>query len=91
MHRHWFTSRMRATLAAAALLTCSGAVVGSAHAQEGAPLECPGKQQLVRIDEKICPPNPKRPAIVIKRRCCLNPGDKVVCLPFLPCPPRSPS
>lgn len=54
-------------------------------------LRCEGRQDLVRIEEKVCPPNPHRPVIVVKRACCRNPAGKVHCRGFRQCPNRSPS
>ena len=51
-------------------------------------LFCPNTQVLVRIDEKLCPEKPGRPAVVRKRVCCRH-GDMTNCHPFRPCPPRS--
>ena len=51
-------------------------------------LFCPNKQALVRIDSKICPEKPGRPAVVRKRVCCRH-GSMTNCRPFRPCPPRS--
>ncbi len=51
-------------------------------------LTCPNKQILVRIDEKLCPDKPGRPAVVRKRACCRH-GDMTNCHPFRPCPPNS--
>ena len=51
-------------------------------------LFCPNKQVVVRIDEKICPEKPGRPAVVRKRVCCRH-GSMTNCRPFRPCPPRS--
>jgi hypothetical protein len=51
-------------------------------------LFCPNKQVLVRIDEKLCPEKPGRPAVVRKRVCCRH-GSLTNCRPFRPCPPRS--
>jgi hypothetical protein len=51
-------------------------------------LTCPNKQILVRIDEKLCPDKPGRPAVVRKRACCRH-GDTTNCHPFHPCPPNS--
>lgn len=51
-------------------------------------LFCPNKQVLVRIDEKVCPEKPNRPAVVRKRVCCRH-GSMTNCHPFRPCPPRS--
>jgi len=54
-------------------------------------LRCEGRQELVSIEEKVCPPTPHRPAIVVKRACCRNPAGKVHCRGFRQCPNRSPS
>lgn len=51
-------------------------------------LVCPNKQVLVRIDEKLCPEKPGRPAVVRKRICCRH-GTLTNCRPFRPCPSRS--
>jgi hypothetical protein len=51
-------------------------------------LFCPNKQVVVRIDEKLCPEKPGRPAVIRKRVCCRH-GDMTNCRPFRPCPPRS--
>jgi hypothetical protein len=51
-------------------------------------LFCPGKQVLVRTDEKLCPEKPGRPAVVRKRVCCRH-HSVTNCHPFRPCPPRS--
>ncbi len=51
-------------------------------------LTCPNKQVLVRIDEKLCPDKPGRPAVIRKRACCRH-GNLTNCHPFRPCPPRS--
>lgn len=53
--------------------------------------DCPGQPEVVRIDEKVCPPTPHRPAILLKRACCVNPAGKVHCRSFPQCPKRSPS
>jgi hypothetical protein len=54
-------------------------------------LRCEGRQEFVRIEEKVCPPTPQRPAIIVKRACCRNPAGKVHCRGFRSCPNRSPS
>ncbi len=51
---------------------------------------CPPGKTLVDLDTKICPANPRRNAIVLKRACCENRGGHVRCKPFLKCPRRSP-
>jgi len=56
--------------------------------RHGDRLFCPGKQVLVRIDEKLCPEKPGRPAVVRKRVCCRH-AQTTNCHPFRPCPPRS--
>ncbi len=52
---------------------------------------CNDHQSLVRIDTKTCPATKRRPALVLRRACCQNPRGKVMCKPFHPCPPNSPS
>ena len=49
---------------------------------------CPHKQVLVRTEEKVCPEEPGRPAVVLQRVCCRH-GNTTDCQPFRPCPPRS--
>lgn len=51
-------------------------------------LKCPGKQVVVRTDEKVCPEKPNRPASLSKRVCCKTPR-YTYCHSFPPCPPRS--
>ena len=53
--------------------------------------DCPGQPEVFRIDEKVCPATPERPAILLKRACCINPAGKVNCRQFSQCPKRSPS
>lgn len=52
---------------------------------------CGRGQTLVRVDTKVCPALPRRPALTIKRACCENRSGKVHCRPFAHCPSRSPS
>ena len=52
---------------------------------------CPGRETLVSLDQKICPPNKNRPLIVRKRACCKNPAGRVHCDHFDHCPNESPS
>ena len=51
-------------------------------------LTCPNKQVVVRIDDKLCPEKPGRPAVIRQRVCCRH-GETTNCRPFRPCPPRS--
>jgi hypothetical protein len=51
-------------------------------------LDCPNKQVVVRIDDKLCPEKPGRPAVIRQRVCCRH-GNLTNCRPFRPCPPRS--
>jgi hypothetical protein len=46
---------------------------------------------LVRLDTRVCPPLPRRPAVVIGRACCQDTAGKTRCQGFSPCPRRSPS
>jgi hypothetical protein len=77
--------------AAAAALVVSIVAASSAEAQPPPKLDCPGKQVVVRIEEKACPPTPKRPVHVRKRVCCQRPSGQIHCRPFQPCPPNSPN
>jgi hypothetical protein len=52
---------------------------------------CGSRETLVRVDEAICPPNPRRPLIVRKRICCKNHQGRVHCDHFEHCPHESPS
>ena len=52
---------------------------------------CGGNRSLAKIDMKTCPANKRRNAIVLHRACCENPNGRVICKPFTPCPPNSPS
>jgi len=54
-------------------------------------LLCHGRLELVRIEEKVCPPTPHRPAIVVKRACCRDLNGRVHCRGFRHCPKTSPS
>ena len=52
---------------------------------------CPHNNSVLRIDSKVCPANKRRPAITVRRACCVNPRGHIMCKQFVPCPPRSPS
>ena len=52
---------------------------------------CPHNRTTLRIDKKVCPANRHRPALTLRRACCVNPNGHVMCKPFPGCPPRSPS
>jgi len=52
---------------------------------------CPHNRTTLRIDKKVCPANRHRPAITLRRACCVSPNGHVMCKPFQGCPPRSPS
>ena len=82
---------LRASVVTGALLLGGLVAAPSALANPPDNLTCPGNQTLVRIDEKVCQPNPNRPPLVVKRACCQNPAGKVHCRHFEHCPPRSPS
>lgn len=71
-----------------ALLAATLAAPGAALAEN---LTCTPRETLVRIDEKTCEPNGKRPLIVVKRACCANPQGRVHCDSFKHCPRESPS
>lgn len=59
--------------------------------EHGGMPHCPGRETLVSLDEKTCPPNPHRPLIVRQRACCKNPAGRVHCDHFPHCPNESPS
>ena len=52
---------------------------------------CSHHRSVLRIDSKVCPANKRRPAITVRRACCVNPRGHIACKQFVPCPPRSPS
>ena len=82
--------RPLATIAGVVLLGLSIAAPVLADANQEK-IECEGRQELVRIEEKVCPATPHRPVTVVHRACCMNPAGKVHCRPFRQCPNRSPS
>jgi hypothetical protein len=53
--------------------------------------DCGPRQTLVRIDQKVCPANDRRPAIVRERACCEKANGKVHCGHMPHCPRNSPS
>jgi hypothetical protein len=73
---------------AAGLLLLAGA--GAAQATQQDP-KCAPRATLVRVEEKVCPANDRRPAIVRKRACCQKPSGQVRCEHFQHCPRNSPS
>jgi hypothetical protein len=83
--------------AVAVALLAGVTVLAAPHWAQAAPAveQCPGNQTLVSLDEKVCPPNAKRPAVVVRRACCEkqdNKGNpKVHCKHFPHCPNKSPS
>ena len=71
-------------------------LLGAALAPESAwashaSLKCPGRYTLDHFDEKTCPANAHRPAIVVKRACCKSPEGRMRCRHMPHCPRRSPS
>jgi len=52
---------------------------------------CPHNKSVLRIDTRVCPATKHRPAITMRRACCVNPNGHVMCKAFGGCPPRSPS
>ena len=58
---------------------------------ESASLKCPGRYALDHFDQKTCPANAQRPAIIVKRACCKSPEGRVHCRHMPHCPRRSPS
>lgn len=80
--------RMRRAFGVGAALLLLSAAGAAQAAQEP---KCQPRATLLRIEEKICPANDRRPAIVRQRACCLKPGGKVRCGHFQHCPRNSPS
>ncbi|MCW5890540.1 MAG: hypothetical protein KIT14_08305 [bacterium] len=79
--------RTLGVLGAAGVLLLAGAGTARAAAEPG----CGPRATLLRIEEKLCPANDRRPAIVRQRACCLKPGGQVRCAHFQHCPRNSPS
>lgn len=78
---------VRVTVAAAGLVLLAGGGPAQAAKEPG----CGPRATLLRIEEKICPANDRRPAIVRQRACCQKPSGKVRCGHFQHCPRNSPS
>jgi hypothetical protein len=53
--------------------------------------DCGPRATLVRIDQKVCPANDRRPAIIRERACCEKANGKVHCGHMPHCPRNSPS
>lgn len=87
----WITTGGGRTAAMLAALLGAMLVAGAAHAAKLPEPKCGGRQQLVRVDEKVCPATKRRPAVVVQRACCQKPNGKVRCKAFKKCPRRSPS
>jgi len=50
--------------------------------------------QATRVEDKVCPPTNRRPAVVVQRACCTKTsekGTKTRCKSFPHCPRNSPS
>jgi hypothetical protein len=77
------------SLGAAALLALSAGVPAASAANEEP--SCPAGQTLVRIEEKECPAHPHRPAIIVRRACCMLTSGQVRCEHIPHCPRVSPS
>ena len=91
---------MKRGLGSGKMLVMAGAlVVGTSFvappvasaAFEALSTECGHGRTVVGIDDKICPANRRRPAVVIHRACCANAKGKVKCKHYPRCPRRSPS
>ena len=76
------------TLAGIVLLGMTAASPALANQEK---VTCEGRQQFVRLEEKVCPATPKRPVTIVQRVCCMNPAGKVHCNGFKQCPNHSPS
>ncbi len=79
---------VRGGVRAAAIAGFLAAVAPSAA---NAAADCGPRQTLVRIDQKVCPANDRRPAIIRERACCEKPSGKVRCGHMPHCPRNSPS
>lgn len=80
-------SAVRAAIAAAGFAVCAGGGLAQAAGQP----TCGPRATLLRIEEKICPANDRRPAIVRQRACCQKADGKVRCGHMPHCPRNSPS
>lgn len=69
----------------------AGFLVAAAPSAANAAVDCGPRQTLVRIDQKVCPANDRRPAIIRERACCERPNGKVRCGHMPHCPRNSPS
>ena len=78
-------------LLAAGIASPPGAAASQWTRRQAQKESCPRNRTLVDVDTKICPANPRRQAIVLKRACCENRVGRVRCKPFDKCPKRSPS
>ena len=81
-------TRVSVTVLGAVALLALGA--GRVWAVQGEP-SCPAGQTLVRIEEKECPEHPNRPAIIVRRACCMLKSGRVRCEHIPHCPHVSPS
>ncbi len=80
--------RLGKILAAAIFLA---ALTPQAAMANSASLRCPGRYTVDHFDQKTCPANAYRPAIIVKRACCKSPEGKIRCRHMPHCPRRSPS
>ncbi len=85
--------RERTTRALRVLVVAGGVLAPGmlAPAPADAAVTCPPSATLVRIEEKVCPANDRRPPIVRQRACCQNPQGRIRCDHFAHCPRSSPS
>jgi hypothetical protein len=51
---------------------------------------CPAGK-TTELEQKTCPPNAKRPTLIVKRACCTNFQGRRQCKSFPHCPRESPS
>ncbi len=87
MGRLYQRSVVRTAIAAAGLVL----LAGGASAQAAQEPTCGPRATLLRIEEKICPANDRRPAIIQQRACCQKADGKVRCGHMPHCPRNSPS
>ena len=90
MRRQKTGSGSRPVLGGVALLLSAGIALACPALAEMEPACKPGTT-LVRTDTRVCPPLPRRTAVVIGRACCQDTAGKTRCQGFPPCPRRSPS
>jgi hypothetical protein len=85
------TLQRRLVLIAATAMLLIGIGTARTAVAEDSVERCPSGETLVNLEPKTCPPNNKRPAIVVRRACCQKKNGTVHCKSFPHCPRTSPS